>query len=88
MLVGNVVGADILNVLFVIGASATAVPLQVPRLFFFLHLPVMILALVMLRVFIFTGKTSFRRWQGLPLLLLYAGYCAVLLVLMKAGWKI
>ncbi|MHC4986477.1 MAG: sodium:calcium antiporter, partial [Planctomycetota bacterium] len=46
LLVGNVLGANILNVLFVIGAAATATPLEVPPDFFYLHLPVMLGAMV------------------------------------------
>ncbi|MGC9453685.1 MAG: sodium:calcium antiporter [Phycisphaerae bacterium] len=68
LMVGNIVGADILNVLFVIGASATATPLQVQPYFFYLFFPVMIFVLVLLRIFIFTSGNSFRRWQGVPLL--------------------
>ena len=79
LLVGNVVGADILNVLFVIGASATAAPLNVPPHFFYLHIPVMMAALIMLRLWIFIGGKSFSRWQGVPLLLLYGAYCVLLL---------
>jgi cation:H+ antiporter len=79
LLVGNIVGADILNVLFVVGASATATPLKVPVDFFYLHLPAMMLALVLLRVYIFTSRDRFHRWQGVPLLLLYVGFVTVLL---------
>lgn len=66
--VGNVIGADILNILFVVGASATAVPLKVPIAFFQLHLPMMMLAMGLMAAFIYTNKTTFKRWQGLPLL--------------------
>ena len=78
LLVGNIVGADILNVLFVIGASATASKLQVPKDFFYLHLPVMLGALLMLRVFILVSRDRFCRWQGVLLLLLYIGYVGYL----------
>jgi len=71
LLVGNIIGADILNVLFVIGASAVARPLKVHPLFFSLFLPVMMAALILLRVYIFTSGSSFRRWQGVPLLAIY-----------------
>ena len=74
LLVGNVVGADVLNVLFVIGASTVAQPLRVSPLFFYLTFPVMMLALILLRVYIFTSGSRFRRWQGLPLLILYVAF--------------
>ncbi len=71
LLVGNIVGADILNVLFVIGASALAAPLKVDPIFFYLIFPVMMLVLILLRIYIFTSGSTFRRWQGVPLLVIY-----------------
>ena len=54
LLVGNIIGADILNVLFVVGASATAANLPIiengQTLFLTLHLPAMITALLIMRV--------------------------------------
>jgi len=85
LLVGNVIGADILNVLFVIGASATAVPLKVPVEFFYLHLPIMILALVLLRFYIARRGDKFSRWEGIPLLVLFGGYYAILITLVSMG---
>lgn len=81
LLVGNVIGADILNVLFVIGASATATPLRVDAVFFYFLFPVMLLVLAMLRVFIFLPGRTFRRWQGVPLLAAYAAFVALTLIL-------
>ena len=81
LLVGNIVGADILNVLFVIGASSAASELAVPSLFVYLHLPVMLLALLLLRGFVMTSRERFSRWQGVPLLLLYVAYVIVLLTI-------
>jgi cation:H+ antiporter len=86
LLVGNVIGADILNVLFVVGASASAAPLPLlehgaglPHLLFVLHLPTMLLILVLFRVFIHAAsKTgSFRRWYGVPLIAIYVAYTVV-----------
>ena len=85
LLVGNIIGADILNVLFVIGASATAVPLEVPAAFFYLHLPVMMVALVLFRLFVFGRGGRFRRWEGIPLLAVFGGYYAILLILVITG---
>jgi cation:H+ antiporter len=73
--VGNVVGADVLNCLFVIGAAAAAVPLAIPKNFYTLHFPVMLLILFSFRVFISTNKSGyFSRWQGIWLLTVYVGY--------------
>ena len=76
--VGNVVGADVLNCLFVIGAAAAAVPLAIPQNFYTLHFPVMLLILLSFRVFISTNKSGyFSKWQGVWLLTVYVGYLVI-----------
>ncbi len=77
LLLGNVIGADILNVLFVIGASATAVPLRVDPVFYTFLLPSMLVVLVLFRVFIFLPGDRFRRWQGIPLLGAYVAFVVI-----------
>lgn len=93
LLVGNVIGADILNVLFVIGASAIAKPLPItepgtalPYIFLQLHIPTMLVVLILFRLFIFraTKKGSFDKWMGWPLLALYVAY-VVLQYALTAG---
>ena len=86
LLVGNVIGADILNILFVIGASASAVPLplidpqaSVPAIFLVLHLPTMLVILVLFRIFIFSAcqRGRFQRWFGVPVLVVYVVFVAL-----------
>ncbi len=86
LLVGNVIGADVLNVLFVIGASAVASPLpiidsgaRIPEIFLVVHLPTMLTILVLFRLFIFRAvrRNTFERWMGAPLVLIYLGYVVV-----------
>jgi len=72
--VGNIVGADVLNVLFVIGAAAAAAPLAIPDNFYFFHFPAMLVILFSFRVFISMNKAVFHRWQGAWLLGVYAVY--------------
>lgn len=73
--IGNIVGADVLNSLFVIGLASLAVPLEVPINFFRFHFPVMILILLSFRLFIRLDKAGrFKRWQGAYLLAVYAAY--------------
>jgi len=43
--VGNIVGADVLNVLFGRGADAAAAPLAIPANFFYFHFPAMLIIL-------------------------------------------
>ena len=73
--VGNIVGADVLNTLFVIGAAAAAAPLAIPGNFFHFHFPAMLLILYSFRLFIFVNREGrFHRWQGFWLLAVYVGY--------------
>lgn len=76
IMVGNVVGADVLNCLFVIGASASAMPLAIPDNFFLFHFPVMLLILWSFRAFIAmqNKKGYFERWQGGWMLGIYIVY--------------
>ena len=73
--VGNIVGADVLNVLFVIGAAAAAAPLLIPMNFYYFHFPAMLIILYSFRVFISMNRGGeFHRWQGVWLLGLYLVY--------------
>ena len=75
IMVGNVVGADVLNCLFVIGAAAVARPLAVPPNFYAFYFPAMLLILYPFRAFIFMNKDGqFKRWQGGWLLGIYLIY--------------
>lgn len=73
--VGNIVGADVLNVLFVIGAAATARPLVIEPNFFRFHFPVMLIILWSFRGFISIDRDNhFKKWQGAWLLTIYLVY--------------
>ena len=77
--VGNVVGADILNVLFVTGAAAAATPggLVADSHFFSVLFPVMLFVLLVFRVGIFVSGGVMRRPFGYVLLAAYAIYLIV-----------
>lgn len=74
--VGNVVGADILNVLFVIGASAsvTAGGLDVPADFYHLQIPAMLIILLTFRMFTKHDKDEITTREGMVLFSLYIIY--------------
>ncbi len=75
IIVGNIVGADVLNCLFVIGAAAAATPLAIPENFYFFHFPAMLIILLSFRVFISMNHSGvFYRWQGIWLLGVYGSY--------------
>jgi cation:H+ antiporter len=72
---GNVVGADVLNSLFVIGAAASARPLSVPPNFYIYHFPAMLIILWSFRFFAsFNRNGRFKPWQGLWLFGIYMVY--------------
>jgi cation:H+ antiporter len=75
IMVGNVVGADVLNCLFVVGAAAFARPLTVPPNFYSFHFPAMLLILYSFRLFIRMNTDGwFKRWQGAWILGIYLVY--------------
>jgi cation:H+ antiporter len=74
--VGNVIGADILNVLFVSGAAAavTAGGLQAGPRFFALLFPVMIFVLLVFRIGVVFSGNAMRKPFGFTLLGAYVAY--------------
>ena len=71
--IGNVLGADVLNVLFVSGAAAavTRGGLEVPPQFFFLFFPSMLFVVLVLRVGVSRVEGQFSKGFGLVLLVAY-----------------
>ena len=74
--VGNIIGADVLNALFVAGAAAavSADGLAVGKPFFWLSFPTMIAVLLIFRVGIFTCRDQLTRGFGIVLLGCYLVY--------------
>lgn len=77
--VGNIVGADILNVLFVAGTAAAVTPggLYASAHFFSVLFPVMMSVLLVFRIGIFVSGDSMKRPFGFVLLGAYAFYLVV-----------
>ena len=71
--VGNIIGADILNVLFVSGAAtaATRGGLEVPVIFFTLYFPAMLGILFLFRLGAWLSGDHLKRWVGGLLLIAY-----------------
>ncbi|PKM94195.1 MAG: sodium:calcium antiporter [Firmicutes bacterium HGW-Firmicutes-1] len=74
--IGNIIGADILNVLFVVGAAAavTTKGLTVPVNFFYLQIPTMLIILLVFRFFAKSKDNAINKKEGLILLTLYLIY--------------
>ncbi len=74
--VGNIVGADILNVLFVVGAAAAVSPqgLEVPINFYLLQIPAMLIIIFAFRIFSKSNHNQITKFQGLFLAAIYVVY--------------
>lgn len=74
--VGNVVGADILNILFVVGSAAAVTKggLVVPNHFYHLQFPAMVLILLSFRLFSLSKKRTISKLEGGLLLAFYLVY--------------
>lgn len=69
---GNVIGSNIFNVLFILGISAIIGPLVVARQLIRLDVPVMIVVSLLLLLFGWNGHLAF--WEGVVLILGGIGY--------------
>ncbi len=76
MALGNVIGSNIFNILFVLGISSTINPLIVGNQIV-VDLTVMMVATLLVFVFCFIGKIN--RKSGILLLSCYAGYLIYLI---------
>lgn len=86
--IGNVIGANVFNLVLVAGTSVSLAPFEVPvgKLLFgqnaslVLDIPVMLGVMLLLTVpALTTGKL--KRWQGVTLLCIYAAFCLLQFVL-------
>jgi cation:H+ antiporter len=71
--VGNIIGADILNIVLVTGTSAAILPIPMDRLLLGFHVPAVFLIVSLVLLFVLQ-RGRFRRWNGAVLLALYAAY--------------
>ncbi len=78
--VGNIIGSNIFNILFVLSTSALITPIKYGS-DFIMDSAVAILAPVLLFIFVQNKEKQLKRWGGILLLVCYAGYftAAVLL---------
>lgn len=78
MAVGNVIGSNIFNILFVLGIATTISPVE-----FLMEniIDIIILTLMSLFVWILAwSKKHIVRWEGVLMLLLYAGYVGYIII--------
>lgn len=81
IVVGNVVGSNILNIFFVLGISSIINPLPFSQSLHF-DVWVVIIATLLLFLFMFIGKRhTLKRWQGIIFIMLYIGYIISLIMI-------
>lgn len=75
---GNAIGSNLFNILFILGMSATICPLNVLSESI-IDCIILLVSAVILYVFTRTKKTM-NRWEGIVCVFLYVGYTAYLLI--------
>ncbi|MBE7092758.1 MAG: calcium/sodium antiporter [Clostridiales bacterium] len=81
---GNIIGANIFNLVLVSGVAVTISPFDLPvsslingiNSSLIIDIPIMVLVMLILTVPTLI-KEKLSRWQGILLLVIYAGFCAV-----------
>ena len=76
--IGNIVGSNIFNILFICGLSAVIIPIPFAKNFIFDTL-VAVAAAVILTIFCIIGKRQLKRWAGVLMLIGYAVYFAMII---------
>lgn len=76
--VGNIIGAGLLNMSWVVGVSATINPIPITPMNLILDFPFMLTLMGLLLLFGITHK-RFVRWEGATFLLIYVAYMTILL---------
>jgi len=80
---GDILGADILNILWIVGASATVNPLSVGRRVILFSFPAMLIVVVTMLLFARIGY-RFERWKGVVLLSVFVVYLTITVMLFYA----
>lgn len=81
--IGNVIGANVFNLVLVSGVAVTLAPFEVPvgklllghNASLVLDIPLMLIVMLLLTVPAL-AKKKLSRWQGVTLLIIYAAFCA------------
>jgi len=77
--IGNVLGSNIFNTLAVLGSASAVRPITISKELLVRDLPIMVVMTLLLFPFLRSGFTL-RRWEGILLLLIYAGYIGTLVL--------
>ncbi len=78
--VGDIIGADILNILWIVGTAALVNPITVARKIIYFAFPAMIVTVSVMLLLMRLGY-KLQRWKGFVLLSLYGVYLGLMAVL-------
>ncbi len=78
--IGNVLGANILNIVLVLGLASTITPIETPTSYFALHLPFVFLIVALVVLFSLINNKELKRWNGLVIMLSYVCYLTVMFI--------
>lgn len=76
IMLGNIIGANILNIFLVIGGSAAVGGLKIPNYFYYFHFPFFVLVVGLFIIFSAVSKTHYNRIFGAVFLVIYTVYIA------------
>jgi cation:H+ antiporter len=71
--IGNIIGSNIFNILWVIGAAALVGELSVDYTLLYINIPIMLMVAAILLIFMASGK-KLMRWQGAVFVAIYGAF--------------
>lgn len=77
--IGNIIGSNLFNILFILGTVGLISPIGISNKFFLVHIPVMLLFTIIVIPIMRVGFII-RRVEGLFLMILYLGYLTYLVI--------
>ncbi|GMQ57338.1 calcium/sodium antiporter [Vallitalea sediminicola] len=72
--IGNVLGANILNIILVIGLSSSILPFKIQPSWLSYHIPFVFAIVLILVAFTLINKKRFQRWNGVLMIATYFAY--------------
>ena len=76
--IGNVLGANILNIIMVLGLASTITPINTPTSYFVLHIPFVFAIVGLVVLFSLINNKELKRWNGAVILITYISYLIVM----------
>lgn len=77
ILLGNIIGANILNILMVLGIPASVLQMKVDPIFYHLHFPFLILVVSLFMIFSLMSREFYKRIYGVVFLCIYGFYVII-----------